>query len=364
MATQETYLTAFVDSIQTTAERFIQISQFDKTIKATITEKSSDGRTYYVTSNGGARFSVPILENDNDIYSIGDQVYINLPNGDYNSANKYIVGKIKNISPQIAIFQKEDHLIEDYNSQNTDHSNKRCNQTMIIEFDAYIKTKNSEARSIKEKLVELDIYGRTREDQEKWAHRKTFWSTKNLYGNIFDDFIINKQRIIVENLETLFTFGVDWNGNDAVTSISIPVDLLDLKGDIIQEPNGQISTLEINNITYYIGYAPEKIQQNQIQNTSILLTDLGYKLFHYKDGEWSIVTFDELEELESEYDWEIFWYTWNPLQEEYISLNNPVPPFWDLLSSAPSVYKDKLILLQCSKGDNKIGQKTAYSILR
>jgi len=34
VATQETYLASFVEGMRVTAERFIQIAQFDKTINA------------------------------------------------------------------------------------------------------------------------------------------------------------------------------------------------------------------------------------------------------------------------------------------------------------------------------------------
>jgi hypothetical protein len=61
----------------------------------------------------------------NDIYSPGDDVYINLPNGDYNSSDKFIIGKVGKISPKTVIFKKENIILEDYNSTFLDQDNQK-----------------------------------------------------------------------------------------------------------------------------------------------------------------------------------------------------------------------------------------------
>lgn len=362
MMTQETYLTAFVEGVRATTERFIQVSQFDKTIEATITAKDEkDNHLFYVSSYGGANFSVPTLANDTGLYLVGEQVYINLPNGDYNSANRYIIGKVKTTTLKGTIFKKEKNMIEDYQTTNSLFYNRNCDQILIIEFDAYIEINNSNAKGIKETLVNFNLF----KPKNKQIIQQNYWSTKNLYGNIFDKDIVNKYRIIIRNLESLFNFGIEWNHEIINNSLSVPVEIIDLQGNVLTDFDER-SLLRINNIIYYVGYDINKISNNSIQNTSILLTYNGFKLFHLKDDKWSIVTLEELKELEPNYEWSIFWYNWNPLQEDYNSINTPVPQYWDGPLEDGELpefnnYKNKLVLLQ---SDNGYTKNTIYSTLR
>lgn len=367
--TQETFLTAFVEGVQTTAERYIQISQFDKTIEATVIEKKSGSdNIYYVSSYGCNRFMVSTLSSDNTLYHSGDQVYVSLPNGDYNGTNKYIIGKIDKVTPRSVVRQKDDYLVQNYLTYTGDLSNKKQRQMIIMEFDAYVDLSNvqipnsKKVIAIKENFITFELYGKDFEDRSKYITKKIIWSTNSLYGNIFDNLFMNKQKIIISNVDTLASIGIKRSKTEHnLDDFSISVELLGLNQEILGTAN-----LRISNIACYIGYEIERLEQHNISNTSILLTEKGYILFHKKDDIWSETTLAELQELEPKYSWSISWYNYNPLQEKY-STSSPIPQYWDLLEDYvpknEKDYKYKLILLTATEQDNNTKQKNIYSIL-
>lgn len=358
MITQETYLTAFVNSMQTMTERFIQISQFDKTIQATIKNQDKENKKlYYVSAYGCPNFSVLSLDSDNTIYLNGDEVYINLPNGDYASQNKYIIGKVAKISPQVVI-QKVDNILvpNGYSVINSlPFLNKERYQTLIIEFESYIQTDLTE-RMVKtqEVLFPFQIYGT---NDETSIIENGLWSTNNIYGNIFDPNFPSIQRIIVTGLGNYNSININWENDFPLEK---DINILDFSQNIIGK-----GKLIIKNLKYYIGYSIKEIKNNSILNASILLSEKGERIFYKKDGQWKLLSgLDELNSQNDEYKWSIDWYEYNPLQISYLSYNNPVPQYWDRIENKPSSYKNKLVLL---KTENLVSysssNKSIYSIL-
>lgn len=360
MITQENYLTAFVNSMQTMAERFIQISQFDKTIQATIKSQDKENKKlYYVSAYGCPNFSVSTLDSDNTTYLNGDEVYVNLPNGDYTSQNKYIIGKVAKISPQIVINKVDNVLVPNgysvINSKSWPFLNKKRYQTLIIEFESYIQTNVTE-RMVKtqEVLFPFQIYGTNNKTS---IIENGLWSTNNIYGNIFDPNFPSIQRIIVTGLDSYSKINIKWkNGFPSKKDINIL--------DFQQNVKGK-GKLIIKNLKYYIGYSIKEIENNSMLNASILLTEEGEKIFYKKDEQWELLSgLDKLNSQSDKYKWSIDWYEYNPLQISYSSYNNPVPQYWDKIKYKPSYYKDKLVLL---KTENLVSylsnNKSIYSIL-
>jgi hypothetical protein len=108
-------LTPFVNGVQTITERFIQISQFDKTITAEIVEIDPNDKYHYLVSTTGcSRLSVRSFENDSNRYKIKDTVYITIPNGDFSSPNKYIIGKTNKVEYKSSIKSIDDLLVAPY----------------------------------------------------------------------------------------------------------------------------------------------------------------------------------------------------------------------------------------------------------
>lgn len=358
MITQETFLTAFVNSMQTMTERFIQISQFDKTIQATIKSQDKENKKlYYVSAYGCPNFSVLSLDSDNTMYLNGDEVYVNLPNGDYTSQNKYIVGKVAKISPQVVI-QKVDNILVPNGYSIIDSFpflNKERYHTLIIEFESYIQTElNERMFKTQEVLFPFQVYG----TNDKTAIVENgLWTTNNIYGNIFDSNFPSIQRIIITGLNNYHNININWdNGFPQERDI----DILDFSQNVIGK-----GKLIIKNLKYYVGYSVKELENNSMLNASILLTELGEKFFYKVDEQWQLLSgLDQLNAQNDKYKWNIEWYEYNPLQIEYLSYNNPVPQYWDKIENQPNSYQNKLVLLKTENLMSYLSNnRSIYSIL-
>lgn len=357
---QETFLTAFVEGVQTTAERFIQISQFDKTIQATITGYDTDNDVYYVSSYGCPSFTVVALTSDNEHYFIGDQVYINLPNGDYSSSDKYIIGKLNKVSPKAIAYNKENYLVSNAIQQiDKNNSNKFHYSTLIIEFNAYIKTDIKNGIGVNEILFPFVLSG-IDQNTLKFFNKEILWSTNNLYGNIFNKEFAGTQRIIISNLENIKNLELSWDLN-----LSAAVEIFGLNKKLLGS-----GTLEINNLNFYLGYSISKLEENSLYSTSIILTEEGERIFYKDDTDgWIMLVnnedslaLDQLNEIDDSNLWEIQWYDYNLFQENYSPLNQ-VPQYWDLLEERPKDYKHKLVQLIAHKLTSSTSN-SIYSILK
>ena len=372
--TQEAFLTAFIEGIYATTERFIQISQFDKTITAIINAiDENHSNLYYVSSYGHSNFPIYSLDNDSEKYSVGDQVYINLPNGDYNSDYKYIIGKISKVDPKIGYKRKEDYLVNDSIVSLTNdiiYPNKQRRQTLIIEFNAYVNISDK----IKEQYAPIyadesgflfTIKGKQRFTNKK-IEKNGIWTTRNLYGNIFNKnkFLIPTYHLVINNLEDLVDISITIDNKN-----SNIVALYNYQNGKIEKIENITGTVVLSNIKYYFGYDNTKIQNNSVNNVSILLAEDGIKLFYFDDDKqnWNLITDeDKLETLNEKIpnkEWEINWYQKNPLQQDYNGYNNPVPQYWDLMEETVSYYKDKLVLLYSNKTKSFLTNNSVYSIL-
>lgn len=359
MITQETYLTAFIESIQITAERLIQISQYDKTIQATIKSQDKDNKKlYYVSSYGCPNFSVLTLDNDNTTYIIGDEVYVNLPNGEYTSSDKYIIGKVTKIQPEVIVKTIDNILVPNGYSiiNNFPYYNSKRYQTLIIEFESYIDFDQKNGLGIEENIFPFVLSADTRKDL-KTININNLWSTKNMYGNIFDSNFPSIQRIIIKGLDNFTNINLSWDANFLQDTT---VKVLGLNSKILG--NG---VLKIQNLKYYFGYDIEELNKNSIYNASILLSEEGEKIFYKDNNIWALLTdINSLNSQDTDYRWEITWYDYNPLQINYTSYNNPVPQYWVKMENRPETYRKKLVLLQ---QENLVSysqsKKSLYSIL-
>ena len=93
MKTQQDYENSFIEAVQTLINSSVADLAFDKTIKATICEKTADeanGR--YKAKYNDSKITVfasdPTLK-----YRVGQQVWVSVPNGDFEN-DKYIVGTV------------------------------------------------------------------------------------------------------------------------------------------------------------------------------------------------------------------------------------------------------------------------------
>lgn len=358
MTSQETYLTAFVEGTQAIAERFIQISQFDKTIQATINKQDGDNpHLYYLTSYGCSSFSAFTFDADKEQYKSGDEVYVNLPNGDYSGSNKYIIGKISKTNPIIPIRKVEDYITCIENPDLVNFDNAKGYQSLILEFNAYIAVDKNEIEDtqylfIGKKIQLIKLLAKSIFTSET-VERNILWSTNNLYGNIFNDIFPKKQLIVISNIENYTDF--------TITFEEIPmVEIYNKNNELISQGN-----LVFKDIKYSIGYDINYLENNNIYDTSILLTKDGVKYFRKIDDVWEIKdNINDLNRPELDETWSIEWYNYNPIQDEYTAFDNPVPQYWDKLEEAPETYIDKLVLLKAQRGTSTYGAKTMYSILR
>lgn len=85
-----------LDAIEILAKRMIETANFNKTIKATIVQPLDESIGEYEVSYQGANFSAFVNSTDTK-YAKGNNVYILLPNGDFNT-KKYIQGLVENAS--------------------------------------------------------------------------------------------------------------------------------------------------------------------------------------------------------------------------------------------------------------------------
>lgn len=236
-------------------------------------------------------------------------------------------------------------------------NNKNCFQTLIIEFESYIQTEVQNGLGIKEELFPFSISGVLRSNLQS-VQKKEIWTTNNLYGNIFDSNFSSVQRIVITGLENYTNINIDW---DSSFFQNKNVDVIGLNN--IKVGEGQ---LIIQNLKYYFGYDINELNNNSIYNASILLSELGEKIFYKKDNSiWNLLTdINELNKEDNKYNWELQWYIYNPLQVEYYSYNNPVPQYWDLLENRPENFKKKMVLLKTENLTTySIGTEQIYSIL-
>lgn len=275
MATQETYLLPFINGMQTMAERFIQISQFDKTITAEIVEIDEDTPHHYLVSTTGcSRLSVYSFESDNTKYKIKDTVYITVPNGDFSSSEKYIIGKTNKINYQSIIQSLDDILVSPYNkTTNIDQVITNVNRysTLIIEFTPKItiniQNNNKKNIILQETVFPFTVSGNLKNKYQKVSN---YWSTKNLYGNIFDDLVSNKQRITITELRDFENIQISW---EKISQTNIPILTYQ------NQETGNTAEIVLEDITYYYGYSQEEFNNNEVNGATIIQTHNGPKIF-------------------------------------------------------------------------------------
>ena len=268
MTIQETYLTPFINGVQTMAERFIQISQFDKTITAEILEVDEHNAHHYLVSTTGCqRFSVYSFETDTTNYKIKDTVYITIPNGDFSSPDKYIIGKTNKQIYKSSIQKIEDILVCPYNTTtdiNQTISNANRYSTLIIEFIPKIECNIINADKInlilQETVFPFTINGVS----------SNFWSTRNLYGNIFNDLVPCPQRIVITGLRDVEQIQIAW---ESLSQIDIPILSYD------NQETGNTAKVTLENMNYYYGYSKQEFNENEVNGVTIILTHNGPKLF-------------------------------------------------------------------------------------
>lgn len=273
MSIQETYLTPFVNGVQTIAERFIQISQFDKTITAEIVEIDPNDKYHYLVSTTGcSRLSVRSFENDSNRYKIKDTVYITIPNGDFSSPNKYIIGKTNKVEYKSSIKSIDDLLVAPYQQKNINDNpiyinNANRYSMIIIEFVPRITThiSNEDQTNIllEETAFSFTIKGKRKEETYSVTN---IWTTKSLYGNIFNNLIPNKQRIILAEMRDLEEVKITW---ESVSKDNIPI--LTYGGKETQNS----AKLELSDFIYYYGYTPEEFDRNEVDGVTIVETYNG-----------------------------------------------------------------------------------------
>lgn len=343
MATQETFLTPFVESMQTTAERFIQIAQFDKTVEGTIISKDNeDSHHYFVSISGCPRLSVYTLENDNTYYTKGDSVYISLPNGDYSGDSKYIIGKVNKVDYEATILLNIEDIIAVQNnlSKNVDKID-----TLIIEFTPIVNGKPG--IGIQETVFPFTISAKQYQNNED-INFPNYWSTSQLYGNIFNNDIPCPQRIIIKNLENYVNINFSWTKTKAY---DIPI--LTFKN----KETGEKASVELTNINYYTGYSKNFLDSRAKSGIAVLLTESGPKIFQKQENVWQYLGEAKPDILD--YTWREEWYTYDITQEE--AATTYVPPYYRLLAKRPIDYHNKLYCLVGIKSDAQV--ESSYSRL-
>lgn len=367
--------------MQITAERFVQIGQFDKTINAKIVDRDAeDDMLYYVSVTGCSRMPVRKSADDATIYLVNDDVYVSIPNGNFSSPDKLIIGKINNYSYSSKFKKPEDYLF-DISQVKIDKkfsfSNKECYSTLIIEFSPIIKDKIEGALGIKEEVFSYII---TYEDSEAIEKKiKGIWSTNYLYGAIFNKDIPNKQYLIITGLENCRNVNFFWEeekiNNYKVTPITF-------EG---KELTTTTKINIINNQRAYFNYSFDELEEMAVLDTVVKLTGNGYILFRKKykkqdtdpDTHWERIGtgYNYLEKDLNEFDkdtnytWRIEWYQKNLglFEDEKVSY---VPDGWEKIENITKTmnYKNKMVCLVAVPKDidpekeTALNRKVLYSI--
>lgn len=277
MSIQEAYLIPFVDGVQTLAERFIQVSQFDKTITAEIVETDPDNKHHYLVSTTGySRISVYTFENDDTIYKLKDTVYVSIPNGDFSNNSKYIIGKTNRQQYSSAILALEDILVSPYQQKTmTDNTiyinNANKYSTIIIEFTPRIELSLADSEQTNILLQETAFTFTIKGTRKNNTYTTTsIWTTKNLYGNIFSNLIPNKQRIILSELQNFEEIEITW---DKVLQNDIPI--MTYQNQITDNK----ATITLSNFVYSYGYDIANFDKNENNGVVLVETYNGPKLF-------------------------------------------------------------------------------------
>lgn len=352
--------------MRVTAERFIQIAQFDKTINAQIIEiDNNDDTLFYVSTTGCSRLPVHKVINDNTIYVPGDNVYVNIPGGDFSSPDKIIIGKISSYNYKASIKAPSDYLVDASKTYQTieNFPNTECYSTIIVEFVPIIQSIEG-AIGVKEVIFPYTLTFTDQEGIEKQI--KGLWSTRNLYGNIFNSFIPNKQYIIIKGLSNYRNITFKWELEDMDYYSMTP---LTFGGKEI--PQKCIANI-INNQKFYFNYDIEDFDEQGLFNTYIILTETGCKFFRSIDGVWVEQSSDysveqmNKEDAEKGYTWRLEWYQRNLglLEDEMV---NYLPSYWEPLKEEPKDYHKKLVCLVAVKAniekEDNTNRKVLYSIL-
>ena len=234
---------------------------------------------------------------------------------------------------------------------------------MIVEFAPIIQP-IEEAIGIKEVIFPYRLTFTDQEGIERYI--KGLWSTNNLYGNIFDSFILNKQYIVITGLSNCRDITFKWELEDMDYYSVIP---LTFGGKEI--PQKCIANI-INNQKFYFNYNIEEFNNQNLFNTYIILTENGCKFFRYVDGFWleqsSDYSIEDMnkEDAEKGYTWRLEWYQRNfgLLENE---MTDYLPPYWEFLKEEPTDYHKKLVCLVAVKAniekEDDTNRKVLYSIL-
>ena len=338
-------LSPFVSGVQTIAERFIQIAQYDKTVSAEILFQDSKTPTdYYVSTSGYARLKVHTLENDKTNYKQGDNVFISVPGGDFNSNDKIIVGKVRQTEKAYYLADLREILAV----QDIDINNKRDNTessitneerftTLVIEFEPKIKLyyhdeeiafndKRLDSLSPKLKLEEVvfpfELHFGKDEEEQKNNFKRSLWSSRNLYGNLFNAEmnVPHFQRIVFTNIQNLENPFVWWEPQRQFAKV---VTFLD-------EPIfGLTAEITLENKKYYYGFTSEDLEKICLNDVSLHATKNGYFLFMRKGFFNSTLDLDkqqewepkvvQLKDLPRDYNWRIELYNESPVSQQGLS---------------------------------------------
>lgn len=369
MATQETYLTSFIEGMQVTAERFIQIAQFDKTVSAKIVDKDKNNdNLYYVSTTGCSRLAVHASADDNTIYALNDNVYVNIPDGDFSSPNKLIIGRVSSIDYKSQVKTTESYLLDGYTLFNSSVvvSNKERYPMLIVEFTpVFLGDIPEEAIGVKEIVFPYTLKGSTLKGKEILI--KGLWSTKDLYGSIFGTVVKNKQYLFFSGLENYYNFSFSWD-----IDINQPITLLGFQG---KEITGNCF-INLGIADCFYTYTAITFDNNSIYNTSVILTEDGVKFFRKENGVWgekTILSGDynvsslNTEDAGQPYEWNAEWYERDYTQETPVA--SYIPAYWKKLENAPEKgdYKNKMFCLIATDKDaqyyNSYNRKVLYSIL-
>ena len=339
MASQDTILAPFINGVQTIAERFIQIAQYDKTVSAEIILQDPETPTsYYVSTSGYARLKVHTLENDTTKYREGDNVFISIPGGDFNSNDKVIIGKVRTSEQayylrdlrEILAVQDTD-VYADRDNTIAGITNEERFTTLVIEFETKVKLFYNNKEITAKQLAELNLsrslllkeivipfelsYGKSNDQVQR-----NLWSSRNLYGNIFNQElnVPHLQRIILTGLENLENPTINWiDYNKRVPVLTF--DNIEIKG--------LEAELTRSNTNYYYGYTSEDLENKSLFDVALHATLNGYFLFLRKGFFNSTLSTEEqqewdpnpitLKDLPREYNWRIEQYN-----ESYVSQQN------------------------------------------
>lgn len=321
------YSEQIFQSIDTIISQRLNEVKFDRTITCEIIAGVKDYPNKYWVSDGATKFQACVADSSRT-YIAGQKVYVLIPNGDYNSADKVIIGSYTaDELPKSLYTNPFDHLV--YSSK-----------ILFTVDDKYVET-STDTESLVSMILPNIAFNYSNTTPFDYIGLNFSFNTTELYGMKKGNYGI---QFTLKNKDTeIFTSAIDssqlygdiYNFNSLMKMqhlfpIPAGVDITqanELVINLYQKGNFDIAKKKIylNEATFYFGYDVEKINSNKL----ILHLDKSQSLIFKKSEdeeklkrklylEWQDTDLNKIYSLDQEqpssekYNYTIYWCKYIP----------------------------------------------------